>query len=306
MKKLRFSVLLAPVFLLISCGDGPSTFLYQGRFPITNFPLFVSYSGTPGFTSGGIKKCERSGVCSNFATSLGAVEGIAIDSFGNVYSVKNYETTGPSAGTVYKFSSSGTRDTSFASGITFLKPRVIAVDSFDQVYVSEANSATAPSEYYIKRIQGSTATTIATYTSEVTSFAFGVNDMMVVCFETANRCEFGTGASKKAVSFGTSSPVGVVVDYNGRIYVTDDPGTATAKIYRFRQEGANSLSEATVIAQNLDAPKGIAIDPAENVLYVKQPLGLVKQVRYDGFIDTAKEVFASAIDGPIYLAFQKY
>lgn len=301
----RLALALIALISLASCGDGPSTFLYQGRNSITNFPLYVSFSGTPGFTSGGIKKCERSGQCANFATNLGSVEGIAVDSFGNVYSVKNYETTGPSPAVVYKFSPSGVRDTThFTNGSAFLKPRVIAVDSSDEVYVSDANSATAPSVYYIKRVRDKAV--IATYTDEVTSFAFGLNDLLVVCFETANRCEFGTGSGKKVLSFGTSSPVGVTIDFNGRIYITDDPGSATARIYRFRQSGATSLSEATIIAQNLDAPKGIAIDPAENVLYVKQPLGLVKQVRYDGFIDTTKEVFVSAIDGPIYLAFQKY
>jgi DNA-binding beta-propeller fold protein YncE len=284
---IALALALALTTTISACGDGPSLFLRQGRFPISNFPLYVAFEGDgiPAPGDGGVLKCTNGGSCQAFASNIGIIKGIAVDSFHNVYVVD-------SAGNRVLKIKQNKEVSTLISGLN--TPSFVAVDSFGEVYVNQEGARNI-----IRARDSKVIASFATLTP--TAFAFGVDDQMVICFGKPgdDKVQFGVGSGAPQVSI--TSPVGVTIDDMGRIYISQDTGVAgTDKIFRFDQKLATT---PYTFATGLTAPKGMAIDPAQNILYAKST-GTVQIVEFSGFDNP--NPFTQGLEVPSFVAFEKY
>lgn len=273
-----FSVatLLALLLVWSSCGRSPSRLLRQGQLPLTDFPLYVS-EGTPGR----IWKYDVNGTRTQFASGLNEPRGLATDQWGNLWVAEQ------GANRVIKINISTGVITPVATGLQ--QPTIIAVNSFGEAYVTQETLGNI--------IRVSDSKVIGTFPGGLTTgLAFGVNDTVLVADFNNDRVYWGASPAASAAT--VTDPVNVVVDQTGRIYVAEG-AAANARVYRYQQDNP---SVKVTVADLLQGPQGIAIDPAQNIYVMETGTNRIVLVTYDGQLF---QWVTGIVDGQ-YLAFTQY
>lgn len=258
--------------LAASCGREPSRLLRQGQLPILDFPLYLTEG-----TAGNVYKIGRDRQKTLVAQGFSDPRGVATDRFGNVY-VAEY-----AAGRLVKIANGET--TVLREGLQ--APSVVAIDSFGEVYVAEDGARDV--------VRASDGKVFASFDSLPTALAFGVNDQPIIGLYDENKVQWGAAA---ATATEVQRPVSASIDGTGRVYVAEgDP--QNGKVYRFHQQ---TPGEATLVADNLVGPMGIAVDLAGNIFVVEQGAGRIVLITFDGL----KYAWLSDVKDPQYLAFTQY
>jgi serine/threonine-protein kinase len=271
---LSLSLGLLFIFLL-SCGRAPSSLLRQGQLPLFDFPLYVS-EGVPG----NIWRYERNASRTLLINGLNDPRGIASDKWGNLFVAER------GAGRVLKINLTSGVSTVIATSLQ--QPTIVAVDSFGEAYVTQDTPQNI--------IRVSDQAVITTYSGRPSGIFFGVNDLLVASVFDTNTVFWGRSNSSPSAT--VSQPVNVAMDSLGRVYIAEGLA-ANAHVYRFNQTSPTGM---TSVADSLNGPQGIAVDPAQNIFVVEQGAGRIVLVTYDGNLF---QWTGSLID-PQYLAFTQY
>lgn len=263
------------VLMLNSCGRAPSSLLRQGQLPLFDFPLYVS-EGVPG----NIWRYQRDGSRTLLISGLADPRGIATDMWGNLFVAER------TAGRVLKVNLADGNSTIVATGLQ--QPTIVAVDSFGEAYVTQDTPQNI--------IRASDQAVINSYSGRPSGIFFGVNDLLVASVFDTNTVFWGRSSASPSTT--VSQPVNVAMDSTGRVYIAE--GLASnAHVYRFSQEGPTGM---TPVADSLNGPQGIAVDPAQNIFVVEQGAGRIVLVTYDGNLFQ----WAAGLVDPQYLAFTQY
>ncbi len=259
-----------------SCGRAPSSLLRQGQIPIYDFPLYLT-EGVPGK----IWKYNRDGSRTLLTSGLNDPRGIASDKWGNLFVAER------GGGRVLKVNTNDGSYTVVASSLQ--QPTIIAVDSFGIPYVTQDTPQNI--------IRATDQATIATFSGgRPSGIVFGVNDLMICAIFDSNSVFWGT--SESGSSANVSQPVNTAIDSTGRIYVAEGL-SSNAHVYRYSQR---TPTQKTAVADQLNGPQGIAVDPAQNIFVVEQGAGRIVLVTFDGQLYQ----WATGLSDPQYLAFTQY
>jgi len=202
---------------------------------------------------GNVVKITPSGVQTNFGGGPGSLEGVAVDSTGNVF-VMSLKTNS----TIFKFTPNGTRST-FASGLG---------GGFGLAFNSAGNLfATDGFDHIFEYTPGGTRTTFAG------PAAFGPNEIPAgqLAFDSAGNLfvstltsdftmgsilEFTPGGTESTFATGLRSPRGLAFDSTGNLFVTENIGPL-GDILEFTPGGIE-----TVFASGLSNPQYLTFGPA--------------------------------------------
>lgn len=210
-------------------------------------------SGSPGQTNG-----------TGGAAQFGKLEGIVVDSSGNVYVSDWVNAQGGSGGSIRKITSAGLVST-LVSG-TLNGPQGLALDSGGNLYVADAGNAV------IRKVSTSTGTTTV-YAGTLGHSGF--NDGAV-----------GTG------QFGY--PVGLAFDPAGNLYVADAQGSNirkvnTSGVISTYNSGVAAATPGEIDGPIADAafshPTGLAADAAGN-LFVVDGGTVIREITAGGNVST--------------------
>lgn len=266
--------ILTVLFIALGCGRQSSESLRQGQLPVYDFPLYLT-EGAPGR----LWKLDKDSNKVLMAEGLLDPRGVATDTFGNVY-VAEY-----GAGRVLKFTSEGGAYKVLAENL--LSPSLVSVDSFGDVYVAQDGATN------VMRL--SDLKVFGTYSSVVSAFGFGVDDIPLIGLFNENKMSWSWDLS---VSDGIDRPNGVAVDGTGRVYVAQaDP--LAGSVYRFDQRTAGNR---TAVAAELLGPTGLAVDLVGNLFIVESGASRIVLVTYDG----KKFAWLTGLEDGQYLAFSQY
>src|SRR5690606_22175865 len=103
----------------------------------------------------------------------------------------------------------------------------------------------------------------ATYNALPSALTFGVDDVPIVGLFDRDEVRWGFEDASDSVEL--TAPINASIDGTGRVYVAD--GSASGKVVRYHQRTPEG---ATVVADNLIGPAGIAVDPVGNIFIVEQ------------------------------------
>jgi hypothetical protein len=217
---------------------------------------------------GRIIKITPTGIQSDFASGLQIPVGLAFDGAGNLF-VANFTVLGPpTQGAILKFTPAGVQST-FATGL--IGPRGVAVDSAGNLYVSDDGGNAAGSGVILK---------------------FGPE-----------------GGSPSTFASGLNGPRGLAFDSAGNLLLVDK-GTLPLRVNRGDLLKFTPLGERTPIATDLISPIGLVLNVAGNVFVaegftdnVVVPGGLNGDILKFSPDETTRNIFASGLDGPAWLAF---
>ncbi|MCB0383876.1 MAG: NHL repeat-containing protein [Bdellovibrionales bacterium] len=257
--------------------------LRQGQTPVFDFPLYLSEGA-----NGRILKFDRDGQRTVLVGGLSNPLGIATDRANNLYVVEEGNNR------LLKVDAASGAYSVFAAGLD--SPSVVAVDSFGEVFVVQHGSARN-----VLRISNDGSTKVITsFTSPYlpTSLAFGVEDLMVVGVDNTGSASDYIQWVKSGTQANINTPTNISTDATGRIYVSENT-VSNSRIYRFHQRGE---SGATVVAEGLSAPSGIAVDPVGNIYAVEQGNARVVLIDIEGNLWE----WATGVIDPQYLAFTQY
>ena len=249
--------------------------------------MYASYGGT----TGGVFRCETRDYTScqrfpNSTTVLNDPQGIASDNFKNIWVVEK------GTGRLLRFREGSSDYTVCVTGLQ--SPSAVALDSFNQIYVSQdtpKNIVQVDCDLHTI-----SSTPFQTYTAVVTGFVFGVDDFLTVTLDN-DTVRFGEGASAQ-VSTVVTQPTNVSVDSSGRFYVGEGVGGGLGKVYRFNQDGTTYES----IASGLSSAFGIAVDAGEDIYFVEQGANAVELIHNGG----ASQPFLGSIPSPAYIVMTRY
>jgi DNA-binding beta-propeller fold protein YncE len=272
MRNWKITILL--VLFGAGCGREPSGLLRQSQLPIYDFPLYLSQGA-----DGKIWQIDRKGNMTLIAEDLADPRGIATDRFGNVY-VAEY-----GSGQIVKINPSSKEKEVVAQDL--LSPSTVAVDSFGEVYVTQDGASNV--------VRASDSKVFGTYPSLPTALTFGVDDIPIIGLYDENKIMWGwdTDSSHAVIT----APVNASLDGTGRIYVAE--GEGNGRVIRYHQR---EPSGATVVANNLLAPTGIAVDPVGNIFVVEQGASRIVLISFDGI----KYEWIADLNDPQYVAFSQY
>jgi len=265
-----------------SCGKAPNSILRQGQLPITDFPLYVTLGGS----SGTVRKYERDGSFTVFASDLNNPLGIATDRYRNIWVVEN------GSNSLIKFKENGERAATYTG---FSNPFVVAVDSFDQAFVTQDGN--------LDVVRAADKAVFRTFTTLPSALAFGVSDIMLIGLLDANEAYWGSGSSAPKTT--VNRPTNIAVDMSGRVYVADqgsnDPNVADGRVLRYHQTGPYG---GEIVADQITSPTGIAIDAAENIFVVENSGGVGRIVL--AYHDASLYIWVTGLTDPQYLSFTRY
>lgn len=269
--------LLVSMIFLTACGRAPSSLLRQGQLSVFDFPLYMS-DGAQGV----VYRFEKDRSFRKLVEGLEDPRGVATDRFGNLY-VAEY-----GAGRVLRIDPE-TGDTGvMREGLGH--PSVLATDSFGEVF------AAIDDDHTIIRVSDAQAETSGG--ELVSAMIFGVSDIMVFGTFNDNRVHWGEDGGSAEVP----APVAAAIDGTGRVFVASGD-MAAGKVFRFHQDEPDT---GTLVADGLQGPVGLAVDPVGNLYVVEQAAQRVVLITTDlrkfnwmhkddaGFVD------------PQYLAFTQY
>jgi mucin-19 len=204
------------------------------------------------------------------------VNGIAVDSIGNVYVSDYYSICKiTSSGVNTLFAGSSNYNTGFADGIgtnaRFNNPQGLAVDSSDNIYVADTNN------YRIRKISPSgSVTTIAGSSFQHSPFLSNGD---------------GTGTNAQF-----SSLKGISVDSSGYIYVTDDNRirkitfsvvtTLSGLDYGGFGSGTSGFIDGTGTNARFNRPQGIFVDASETIYVADTDNHCIRKITSSGVVTT--------------------
>lgn len=279
-------IAICALFVLLSaCGRQASRVLRQGLLPTYDFPLYLTDSGSGGDSDGAIYKYERDGTRTTFVSGLNNPQGIATDLYGQIYVVEQGESR------LLRYSASD------ASAVTVVaedlkEPVLVAIDSLNEIYVTQDANNTI--------YRANTETEIASFASAPTALTVGVDDLLIVGLLGANRVQWGTHAG--ATSISAASPVNVSIDGTGRVYVAEGSTNSSGDNGRVLRYSPRSPGTATVVANGVKTPQGIAVDAVGNIFIVEKGAQRISLATFD--MDFYE--WATGLIDPQYLAFTKY
>lgn len=232
------------------------------------------------------------GVQTAIGSGFSGPAGVAVDSFGNVFT-SDYNT-----GTVYEILATGgyTTVNPIATGLN--KPYGLAVDANDNVFVPEAGAGdvkelVAPSY--------ATVNTIGPAFIEPTGVAVDASDNVYVA-------DYGAGkvfqllapayTAETSLGSGFISPFGVAVDASGNLFVADFGANAVDEV------AAPAYTLVTPLGSGFNEPVSVSLDANENVYVSDYGNNLLKEILAAGgytTVDTLGGTFnslrQSVVDG---------
>jgi len=203
--------------------------------------------------SGSVNKFSPSGVQHTFGGASGFLEGVAVDTTGNVFVVSN-----SIGGTIFKFTPSGTRST-FASGLG---------GGFGLAFNSAGNlfAVDSVNQTVFEYTPGGTRTTFAgpaAFGNESPSgqLAFDSAGNLFVStltsdFTMGSILEFTPGGTESTFATDLRSPRGLAFDSTGNLFVTENLGGHTGDILEFTPGGIES-----VFASGISNPQFLTFGP---------------------------------------------
>ncbi len=265
MKK-TLSLLLITVFFITSCGkkNTPNPTPVTPTTPTVNVSTFAG-SGIAGSANG-------AGTAASFQQPVD----IGIDVNGNFY-VVDVASSGPNVGNnlIRKITPAGVVTTFFGIGYNpsnglapYFFPEGVATDGSGNVYVTDlaALGNSAGGNVILKISPSGVATTVA---GGVQGFVNGT----------------GTAAS-------FASPLGIVVDASGNVYVADDNNNAIREITpasvvtTLAGNGVAGESNGTGTAASFNGPQYLAIDASGNLYVADTGNNLIRKITSAGVVTT--------------------
>lgn len=231
-----------------------SNLLPRGLAFDSNGNLFAAASNFSGTGGGSVIKFTPGGVQRTFGGASGFLEGVAVDTTGDVFVVSN-----TIAGTIFKFTPSGTRST-FASGLG---------GGFGLAFNSAGNlfAVDAVNQTIFQYTPGGTRTTFAgpaAFGNESPSgqLAFDSAGNLFVStltsdFTMGSIREFTPGGVESIFATGLRSPRGLAFDSTGNLFVTENLGGQLGDILEFTPGGIES-----VFASGIGNPQFLTFGPA--------------------------------------------
>ncbi|MBK9502396.1 MAG: hypothetical protein IPO06_24045 [Leptospiraceae bacterium] len=213
--------------------------------------------------SGSIGSTDGTGISASFKYP----QGLGIDSSGNIYvgdTQNNKIRKITSGGVVTTLAGSGAQGSADGTGTsaTFYYPYQIAVDSSNDLYVTDAGN---------NKIRKVTSSGV------VTTFA-------------------GSGSTGSADATGTAAsfsyPLGVAIDSNGIIYVSDANNnkirkiTSSGVVTTFAGSGSAGATDATGASASFNSPHSIAIDLSGNLYVADMNNNKIRKITSSGVVTT--------------------
>jgi sugar lactone lactonase YvrE len=257
-----------------ACGREPSRGLRSGQLPVYDFPMYLSESSV-----GTVWKYDSDRSRTALATGLSNPLGLATDRFNHLYVVEQ------GASRVIKIDLTSGSQSVVASNLD--SPTAVAVDSSGEVFVSQ------DSPHNVIRSDGKV---VASYYSRPTALTIGVDDTMIVG-------DYGTDLVTWGISAGGPSATvaniqNLAIDGFGRVYVAEGSASG-ARVWRYHQTAPGG---AEVVADSLQTPSGIAVDPVGNIYIVEKGQSRITLVTQDRKLYT----WVSGLSDPDFLAFTQY
>jgi sugar lactone lactonase YvrE len=291
--------------------------------------------------SGSVGSTNAAGTAASFNFPLG----VAVDSSGNLYVADNgnnlIREINP-GGVVFTLAGSGSPGSTNATGTaaSFNSPNGVAVDSFGNVYVADANNnlireissgamvttlagQAPPAPHGAANGIGAAAsfwdpTDIAVDTSGNVFVADGGNEMVreigsgaVVSFLAGSGSTGSANGTGAAASFNT--PYGVATDSSGNVYVADQynnmirvvtPGGVVTTLAGQLTPGSTN---ATGTAASFNRPSGVAVDASGNVYVADTLNNLIRKITPGGVVTTlAGSGSYGSANGPANMASFRY
>jgi len=281
---MKFFNLLLIFTLLIACGRTASDLLRQGQIPLNDFPLYLSQSGG---SLHKVWKYDRNGSGTLLASdstvaALNNPQGIATDKFLNLYVADQGNNR------VVKLSV--TSGEILESWNNLQSPNLVAVDDFGDPYAAQGATNN------IIRLRDNTE--IASYSSRIGGFTFGVDGILLVALFDEGKVEYRYQGKVTGTVEGLTEPNNISTDGTARVYIAEGSFSG-ASIFRFFQR--SPIGQVT-LASSLSAPSGIAVDPVGNVYFVEAGGAAIRVATHDGLIGD----FIEGISNPRYLTFTQY
>ena len=273
---MRVLFIAALALCLGGCGRSSSSLLRQGQLSVFDFPLYMS-DGTQGV----IYRFESNRKHKKIVEGLEDPRGVATDRFGNLY-VAEY-----GAGRVLKVDPDTGKYTVIREGLGH--PSVLATNSMGEVFIGEDDSRTV--------VRVSDAKEFASPGDLVSAMIFGVADRLIIGTFGDNKLRWTKGSSVTV-----ASPVAAAIDGSGRVFAASGDAEA-GKVYRFHQD---SPGKGTMVADGLQGPVGMAVDPVGNLDVVEQAAQRVVLITTDLHKYSWMHQSEAGFVDPQYLAFTQY
>ena len=263
----RFALILAASFQLISCGGGGSSVTPPPPPPPSSMALFAGNVAGP-------SNLDGVGSVAGFNGPMG----VAIGSNGTVFVADTENSTirkivtAAGVSTVSTFAgTAGVVGTANGPGTTarFNEPSGITVDGNDNVYVADTGNNT------IRKI-----TALGAVSTLAGSGIAGSDD--------------GIGS---AASF--NNPTAIAVSSDGDVYVADSGNNAISKIVTVTVAGVSTTTVSTFagsaagIPVSLNNPGGLAVDNNENVYVADTGNHIILMITQDGGVSTLAGMLGS-------------
>jgi hypothetical protein len=124
----------------------------------------------------------------------------------------------------------------------------------------------------------------------------GVDDTMIVGDLSNGVVSWGTASGAPSVV--VNDIQNLAIDGMGRVYAAE--GTSTgARVWRYHQKDPGG---ATIVADLLQTPSGLAVDTVGNIYIVEKGQARITLVSHDGLLYT----WTSGLADPDFLAFTQY
>jgi sugar lactone lactonase YvrE len=261
--------------LLSACGREPSRALRQGQLPVYDFPLYLSESSV-----GTVWKYNADRTRVALATGLNNPLGLATDRFNHLYVVEQ------GAGRLLKYSLDSGNMTVVATGL--VTPTSVAVDSSGEAFVAQDTPHNV--------IRASNLQVVANHYTRPTALTIGVDDTMIVGDYATNTVSWGAAAGGPSASVGNIQ--NLAIDGMGRVYVAEGSASG-ARVWRYHQKDPGG---AQIVADLLQSPSGLAVDPVGNIYIVEKGQSRITLVSQDAKLYT----WVSGLSDPDFLAFTQY
>jgi sugar lactone lactonase YvrE len=268
-------IAISAASLLCACGREPARGLRQGQLPVYDFPLYLSESSV-----GTVWKYSADRTRVALATGLNNPLGVATDRNNHLFVVEQ------GANRLLKFDLATGTSTVVASNL--VTPTGVAVDSNGEAFVSQDTPHNV--------IRASTGQAVANFYTRPTALTIGVNDTMIVGDYATNLVTWGTSAGGPSAT--VTNIQNMAIDGMGRVYVAEGASSG-ARVWRYHQTDSGG---ATVVADSLQTPSGIAVDPVGDIYIVEKGQSRITLVTQDAKLYT----WVSGLSDPDFLAFTQY